>query len=391
MAAGAARGTGGVPPRTRPVDQRSVLIGAGLVLGIVAFIALVVLAFGLNEPGTELDGTGIGASTTTSATESTPASSVSTTTATTAPSTVDPSPPTVGVDVQVLTVALDDPLGLTGATAATEVSLDPVTGEICYAIDISGMESPYDGHIHVGPAGVKGGIVVDLGALSGTDPSGCLPNSPIDTQAILGDLGGHYVEFHDPDGVRTIRAQLAMIDPTTAPEDVDGGAVIAIEAGRIRLVGDVPDQVTIEKLVESFADIDLGDTVLDTSGLTIVPGSPRPSGRILVDDAVLFDVDSDEIAETETAVLDTLATIFIARPAWQLTVVGHTDDTGPPVYNLELSLRRAGAVRAALEARGVPADSLKIEGAGSTDPLDPSDSAEARARNRRIEFVIQPA
>ncbi|MEL7155104.1 MAG: OmpA family protein [Actinomycetota bacterium] len=393
MAARWERETGEVARPSSAVDHRSVLTGAALMLGVVVFIALGVFVFSLDDTDAGVDSGGVRA-TTSSIPPTSDGATTSATTATTTPppSTASsaPAPPVVG-DVQTLAVALDDPLGLTPATASTELVLDPITGEICYTVAIEGMASPYDGHIHVGPPGVKGGIVVDLGALSGTTPSGCLPNAPIDTQAILGDLGGHYVEFHDPDGVRTIRAQLAMIDPAAAPRAEAAGAVIAIEAERIRLVGDVPDQVTIDKLVESFADIDLGATTLDTSELRIVPGSPRPSGRILVDDAVLFDVDSDQLADDDVSVLDTLATIFIARPRWQLTVVGHTDDTGPPVYNLELSLRRAGAVRAALEERGVPADSLQVEGAGSTDPIDDNDTPAGRARNRRIEFVIQTA
>ncbi len=291
-------------------------------------------------------------------------------------------------DIQSVTVGLDDPLALTEATASATFDMDPATGEICYGVSIDGMASPYDGHIHVGPAGVKGAIVVDLGSLSGDSPSGCLPNLPADTQAILEDLGGHYVEFHDPDGVRTVRAQLSDIEAATTSED-DDGAVIVIDADQIRFVGDVPDQETIDKLLESFADIDLGTTTLDTSGLSIVPGATRPSGRIVVDDAVLFDVDSDELSSNNLPVLDTLATILVARPAWNATVIGYTDNTGSSIYNLELSLRRAFAVRDALGDRGVPTDSLRIAGGGDTKPIADNDTEEGRSQNRRIEFEIE--
>lgn len=371
-----------------PFDPRSLLAGAALTLSVMALVGLGIFFFTRDNDITDAVAGDDGSTTTTTAAGDQEA----TTTVEGADTDVvegDPPDTQPSGEVQVLSVALDDPLSLTPATAGTDVQLDPVTGEICYSIAIEGMESPYDGHIHVGPPGVKGGIVVDLGALSGTDPTGCVANAPIDTQAILADLGGHYVEFHDPDGTRTIRAQLAMIDPATTVETAEDGAVIMIEANKISLVGDVPDQVTIDKLVETFADIDLGSATLDTAGLNIVEGSSRPSGRIVVDDAVLFGVDSDQLPDGEIPVLDTLATIFRARPAWQLTVVGHTDDTGPTVYNLELSLRRAGAVRTALEARGVPADSLQVEGAGATQPIFTNDSEDGRAQNRRIEFVIQ--
>lgn len=295
---------------------------------------------------------------------------------------------TAGDGIQTANVSLDDPLALTEATASATFDMNTTTGEICFDVTIEGMASPYDGHIHVGPAGVKGGIVVDLGPLSGDNVTGCIPNSPVDTKAILDDLGGHYVEFHDPDGVRTVRAQMSEIDADAVEEDSDG-AVIVIDADTIRLVGDVPDQETIDKLIESFADIDLGNTTLDSSELAITPGASRPSGRIVVSDAVLFDVDSDELTGTDQPVLDTLATILAARPAWQITVVGYTDNTGSSSYNLELSLRRASAVRAALGDRGIPTESVRITGGGSTSPIADNDTEEGRAQNRRIEFEIQ--
>lgn len=312
-------------------------------------------------------------------------------------SSVDESAPSeVATDeVVMVTQAMDDPLGRTAGTGAASLRFDPLTGEVCYDFGVAGVGSPYDGHIHVGPAGVKGGIVVDFGELNESS-TGCIANSPADTDAILADLGGHYVEFHDPDDITTIRAQLAESDPTgpTADDDqVDpgtDGAVIVIETGAIVLTGNVPDQVTIDKLIETFADIDLGSTSL-VNNLQIVPGSPRPSGRILVDDAVLFEFDSDQLTDPESTVLTDLAILFNARPAWSMTVVGHTDSTGTTVYNLELSLRRAAAVREALLAAGVSADALTVRGSGDTDPIATNATIEGRAENRRIEFEVVAA
>lgn len=293
-----------------------------------------------------------------------------------------------------LIVPLADPLGLTEGTGTAELTFDSSTGEICYAFEVDGVAGPYDGHIHVGPVGVKGGIVVDFGELEG-NPSGCIENTSAGTEAILADLEGHYVEFHDADGVTTVRAQLSGADTGVAAaeaaedEPATGGAVVKIEVGRLVLNGEVPDQVTIDKLLETFADIDLGSTEL-VNELTVVPGSPRPSGNIVVDDAIFFEFDSDQLVDPESTVLTDLATIFQARPAWSMTVVGHTDSTGTDVYNLELSLRRAAAVRDALIAAGVAEDALTIVGAGSTEPIAANDTAEGRAQNRRIEIEVTP-
>lgn len=310
---------------------------------------------------------------------------------------------TTGDDLVNIVVVMDDPLERTAGTGDADLTFDRATGEICFVFGVDGVANPYDGHIHVGPPGVKGGIVVDFEELVGS-PSGCFENSVAGTNAILDDLSGHYVEFHDPDGVSTVRAQLAVADAsaggadsgssdgsgsgtTAGSDDESGGAVIVIEPGAVVLRGDVPDQITIDKLIESFADIDFGATTV-VDELSIVPGAPRPSGTILVGGAVLFDFDSDQLKDSDSTVLNDLATIFRARPAWSMVVVGHTDSAGLDVYNLELSLRRANAVKDALVSAGVDPAALTIEGAGATDPIADNATLEGRIQNRRIEFEV---
>ena len=64
---------------------------------------------------------------------------------------------------------------------------------------------------------------------------------------------------------------------------------------------------------------------------------------------------------------------------------GHTDDSGPEAYNLDLSSRRAIAVREALiNEFNVPSTQLTAIGSGSAAPVKPNSSAEGRAYNRRV-------
>jgi chemotaxis protein MotB len=78
---------------------------------------------------------------------------------------------------------------------------------------------------------------------------------------------------------------------------------------------------------------------------------------------------------------------------WVLRVDGHTDDvplsgTGRYRDNWELSTARATAVVKFLIEQGVPANRLVAAGFGEYQPLDPADTPEARARNRRIELKL---
>ena len=70
-------------------------------------------------------------------------------------------------------------------------------------------------------------------------------------------------------------------------------------------------------------------------------------------------------------------------------VVGHTDNTGSDAINDPLSLRRAESVRGYLADRGVRSDRIEVAGRGSREPLVSNDTAESRAKNRRVEIFLR--
>src|SRR6266851_1803073 len=67
---------------------------------------------------------------------------------------------------------------------------------------------------------------------------------------------------------------------------------------------------------------------------------------------------------------------------------GHSDDTGPGIHNLSLSIARAGAVLALLKKRGVNVDLITIGGAGPLEPADAGNSDAARSVNRRVSVAV---
>ena len=66
---------------------------------------------------------------------------------------------------------------------------------------------------------------------------------------------------------------------------------------------------------------------------------------------------------------------------------GHTDSDGTPEHNKVLSQQRADAVKAQLISMGIPAERLEAKGYGSTQPIDPKNTHDAKAINRRVEFT----
>lgn len=77
------------------------------------------------------------------------------------------------------------------------------------------------------------------------------------------------------------------------------------------------------------------------------------------------------------------------QPAARVLIEGHTDSQGSANLNQVLSQKRAEAVRDALIAAGVPANRLNAMGAGEDRPIDDNSSSEGRARNRRVEIVLE--
>ena len=74
--------------------------------------------------------------------------------------------------------------------------------------------------------------------------------------------------------------------------------------------------------------------------------------------------------------------------AGKVSIEGHTDSQGADAANMALSQRRAEAVRRALEDAGLPSARLSAGGRGETVPVADNTTAEGRARNRRVEIIV---
>ncbi|HNY40359.1 MAG TPA: OmpA family protein, partial [Bryobacteraceae bacterium] len=111
------------------------------------------------------------------------------------------------------------------------------------------------------------------------------------------------------------------------------------------------------------------------------------SGRF-VTHGILFDTGSDRLKPESAPVIQSIAKGLETNPNLRLLIEGHTDSVGNAAANLDLSRRRAEAVKAVLAAQfKVDATRLTTAGLGATKPIDTNDTPQGRAQNRRVELV----
>lgn len=103
---------------------------------------------------------------------------------------------------------------------------------------------------------------------------------------------------------------------------------------------------------------------------------------------ILFPFNSTEILPAGKSNLQQLANSLGEYPNSDVLIVGHTDSVGTDAYNLDLSQRRAQAASAYLQSLNIPAARLRTVGKGESEPIQPNDTEDGRARNRRVEIAI---
>lgn len=111
--------------------------------------------------------------------------------------------------------------------------------------------------------------------------------------------------------------------------------------------------------------------------------------EIIIRQQVKFAVGSAQILPASTGLLAEIADVMLKNPRIRrVEVQGHTDATGVPAHNMQLSEDRAAAVVSWLSAHGVTPDRLTAKGYGDGKPLVPNVTELNRQRNRRVQFII---
>lgn len=108
-------------------------------------------------------------------------------------------------------------------------------------------------------------------------------------------------------------------------------------------------------------------------------------GHVALD--VRFATSKADILPESKPVLDQMIALMKENAGLNVSIEGHTDNSGDPKANKGLSERRAQAVVAALKNAGVAAGRMSAAGWGSEKPVADNGTAEGRAKNRRVELV----
>ncbi|MEQ1910573.1 MAG: OmpA family protein [Vicinamibacterales bacterium] len=122
-------------------------------------------------------------------------------------------------------------------------------------------------------------------------------------------------------------------------------------------------------------------------------GAPDTRNKLLTEGkwvtrGILFDVNSDRVKPESYGALKEIAGVLTESADLKVQIVGHTDADGDDTANLELSKRRAAAVKTALAAEfKIDAGRIVTDGKGESQPVDKNDNPAGKANNRRVEFI----
>ena len=110
---------------------------------------------------------------------------------------------------------------------------------------------------------------------------------------------------------------------------------------------------------------------------------------ILRTHGIEFELEKADLTKQGANTLDLVAEQLARLPELPVVIAGYSDSRGNAARNLELSERRAAAVKRYLVGQGFPVDRLESVGYGSARPIADNSTLEGRRANRRIEFHVK--
>jgi OmpA-OmpF porin, OOP family len=208
------------------------------------------------------------------------------------------------------------------------------------------------------------------------------------------------------------RAQIRIIDQLTVDQQIaqaawltplpsllpllrqmNGRGSVIIDGRSLVLTGRVSSEQAKGIILRTVAPITSLGLELEDHLLASAPTAAHLSlqaklNEILSRNRIDFDSNQSTLTARGRAVLDQLVPVLQRSPRASIEIGGHTDGFGAPAYNMELSRRRAEAVRQYLVNRGLP-NRFTAVGYGASKPRSTGITQDALRRNRRIELLVQ--
>ncbi len=316
-----------------------------------------------------------------------------------------------------LIAALDDPddhrnvpaMAAPVATAATGSTVPPTAARAAVPVDATGGGAPSTATSDPSPEQPTSAPVgPDDRPPASADPNSDRPSGKVDGAGsawlwllgagligvlflawILSLLAGGGSSIDEPGDVDLP----AVIEDSTDAEDTDGGSTGTATSGdEEAAVGEGTEGAGATEDPDEAddgqaADDQAGDAVdADPSDDTEEPATINEELDL---DPVTFEVRSATITDAGRAVLDEAAAYLASHPDVTVEIAGHTDSDGESAENITLSQDRADVVKAYLEDQGIDGSRLVPVGYGETEPVASNETEAGKARNRRIEFIIQ--
>ena len=150
--------------------------------------------------------------------------------------------------------------------------------------------------------------------------------------------------------------------------------------------GDLDEAAHRAYLARQRARIAALQAEVDAAERGVAAADAEGGRRLLFTDA--FRTGQTDLRSALRAAVAEVAEYLLAHPDRVVLVEGFTDSTGDEERNLDLSVRRAAAVKARLVEAGVDPDRVVTAGYGQQYPVAPNDTAEGQRQNRRIEITV---
>jgi OOP family OmpA-OmpF porin len=160
---------------------------------------------------------------------------------------------------------------------------------------------------------------------------------------------------------------------------------LKIDGSTVSLRGEVGNEAVRQRIASNIAT-SLNPTYTVNNGLRVSAADQGVLDSALANRIVEFESGKAELTPTGKAILDEMAVALRKLNNRKVDIIGHTDSAGLRATNQGLSQARAEAVKAYLASHGINGDLLTASGQGPDRPIASNDTAEGRARNRRIEF-----